>query len=395
MPTPSQPVRILLLADSHLGFDLPSRPRVERRRRGHDFQANYELALAPAKAGKVDLVVHGGDVFHRSRVPASLVFQAFRSLLEIAESGIPVFVVPGNHERSRVPHLRFASHPNLFVFRGPETFAVVTRGVRVALSGFPYQRESIRPRFPRVLEETGWHREVADLRLLCLHHCVEGATVGPSDHTFRHAPDVIRCSDLPREFAAVLSGHIHRHQVLSRDLQGRMLPTPVLYPGSLERTAFAEMKEEKGYLLLEVAPGSRGGELVRSDFVHLPARPMVLRDLRPKGLHREEAQEIAWTRNDLQAQLLGSVAKGPRDAVLRIRVHGSVPHEAREVVAVHYLRQVAPREMNLEVLLAEDRGTRQVDRAGLQGGSDRRRRPVSEPTHPPEQLEMVLPGPLP
>ena len=206
MPSSFTSVRILFLADSHLGFDLPLRPRIEQRRRGHDFQSNYEAALAPAKAGEVDLVVHGGDVFHRPRVPASLVFQAFRSLTEIAESGVPVFVVPGNHERSRIPHSRFAAHPDLHIFGNPDAILVETRGVRVALAGFPYHRRSVRTRFPQLLEETGWRRKDADLRLLCMHHCVEGATVGPADHTFRHAPDVIRCSDLPRDFAAVFRG---------------------------------------------------------------------------------------------------------------------------------------------------------------------------------------------
>ena len=41
-------VRILLLADSHVGFDLPLAPRVARRRRGHDFLANHSAALEPA-----------------------------------------------------------------------------------------------------------------------------------------------------------------------------------------------------------------------------------------------------------------------------------------------------------------------------------------------------------
>jgi DNA-3-methyladenine glycosylase len=42
------PVRILFLADTHLGFDLPERPRVDRRRRGPDFFANFVRALEPA-----------------------------------------------------------------------------------------------------------------------------------------------------------------------------------------------------------------------------------------------------------------------------------------------------------------------------------------------------------
>jgi DNA repair exonuclease SbcCD nuclease subunit len=40
-------IRILLIADTHLGFDLPFRPRIKRRRRGLDFFANFERALMP------------------------------------------------------------------------------------------------------------------------------------------------------------------------------------------------------------------------------------------------------------------------------------------------------------------------------------------------------------
>jgi hypothetical protein len=55
--------------------------------------------------------------------------------------------------------------------------------------------------------------------------------VGPGDFTFTTARDVIRHRDVPAGFAAVLSGHIYRHQVLTADLRGRPLRTPVLYPG--------------------------------------------------------------------------------------------------------------------------------------------------------------------
>ncbi|MGQ0641794.1 MAG: metallophosphoesterase [Gemmatimonadaceae bacterium] len=96
-------IRILLVADTHLGFDLPVRPRIERRRRGHDFLANYATALQPALDGAVDLVVHGGDVFNRSRPVPSLAYQAFAPLMRVADAGVPVYVVPGNHERGRLP----------------------------------------------------------------------------------------------------------------------------------------------------------------------------------------------------------------------------------------------------------------------------------------------------
>ena len=263
---------------------------------------------------------------------------------------------------------------------------VETRGVRVALAGFPFHRRSVRTRFPQLLAETGWRRKDADLRLLCMHHCVEGATVGISHHTFRHAPDVIRCSDLPRDFAAVLSGHIHRHQVLSRDLQGRRLPTPVLYPGSVERTAFAEMEEEKGYLLLEGTQADRGGRLIRHDFVRLPARPMILRDL-----HTRTGSSVGWTREALHKNLVTALGLEPPDAVLRVRIHGSVPPEARDIVAAHHLRRISPPEMNLEVLLEEDRAARRVGRPGRRSRSAIGTSQVNEPSLPPEQLEMPLP----
>ncbi|MDH3222274.1 MAG: metallophosphoesterase, partial [Gemmatimonadota bacterium] len=94
-------LRILVLGDTHLGFDESLSPRVRRRRRGPDFMASFKAALVPALRREVDAVIHLGDVFHRPSPPPSLVFQAFRLLEPVVASGIPVFVVPGNHERGR------------------------------------------------------------------------------------------------------------------------------------------------------------------------------------------------------------------------------------------------------------------------------------------------------
>ena len=153
-------IRILFVSDTHLGFDLPRRPRVARRRRGLDFFDNFERALAPARRREVDLVVHGGDILYRSRVPAELVHRAFRPLKEIAENGVPVYVVPGNHERSRIPYALLAQHENLFLFDRPRTYLHRIRDFTLALAGFPYERH-IRKSFPSVLEHTGWRRAAA------------------------------------------------------------------------------------------------------------------------------------------------------------------------------------------------------------------------------------------
>lgn len=327
-------VRILMLADSHIGFDLPLRPRVERRRRGHDFLANYHTALEPALNGEVDVVVHGGDVFNRSRPVASVGYHALEPLRRLAERGIPVFIVPGNHERSRIPHARFAGHPNVHVFDRPRTFTVEVRGHRIAFVGFPYEREGVRARFPELIRQTGWDAHAAGSRILCMHHCVEGATVGPANFTFTTADDVVRLRDVPRAFCAVLSGHIHRHQVLTSDLSGRDIPTPVLYPGSIERTSLAEMDEPKGFVIVSLGDAGPCWE-----FHRLPARPMIVREL--------DASPMSASRLDSAVRAV--VAASPADAVLSIRVLGGLTVDQLRILSSARIRAWAPRTMNVEI----------------------------------------------
>lgn len=261
-------IRVLLLADTHLGFDLPGRPRTDRHRRGEEFFDAYELALQPALRGEVDLVVHGGDVFFRSRVRASLVMRVFQPLKRIADAGVPVIVVPGNHERSAIPYPLLAAHPGIHLFDRPRTIALNVRGIDVAVAGFPCERNGIRERFRDLVERTGWRSVPSALRLLCFHQTVEGATVGPVDYVFRSNTDVIPGAAIPCGFAAVIAGHIHRHQVLTRDLAGRRMAAPVFYPGSTQRTSVAECGEAKGTVTLDLAPDGDGKGSLRAWAFH-------------------------------------------------------------------------------------------------------------------------------
>lgn len=332
------PIRILFLADTHLGFDLPVQPRIDRRRRGHDFLANYAAALQPALDGQVDLVVHGGDVFDRPRIPASLAYQALEPLVRIADRGIPVFVVPGNHERSALPHRRFATHPLTHVFDTPRTFVAEVRGVRIALAGFPYERRNVRNRFLNLVEQTGWRQARADVRMLCMHHCVEGATVGPGNFTFTYAADVVRGSDIPAQFAVVLSGHIHRRQALTHDLRRRPLAAPVLYAGSIERTSFAEATETKGYVLVQLQADEDGAR-ARWQFQDLYARPMIAHELVP-----ERFDDRAF-----ESTICALIDSAPPDAVLRLRINGALSRTQSRLLSAPRLRSLAPDSMNVEI----------------------------------------------
>ncbi len=326
-------IRILFLADTHLGFDAPLRPKVQRRRRGDDFDANYRKALQPAFDRQVDMVVHGGDMFFRSRVHPAIVEAAFEPLLQIADQGISVFIVPGNHERSNIPRSLLHNHAKILIFEQPCTHLVNLNGCRIALAGFPNVRHDPGTRFNAELEKTAWKSHPADIRLLCMHQTVEGAQVGVQNYTFRSGAEVIRGADIPAGFAAVLSGHIHRHQVLRQDLAGRPLNAAVFYPGSTERTSFAEREEEKGYLILTI----RAGEPVRHIFYPLPARPMV--DLVVSGQGLTTAQ--------IREQLIEHISQQDQNAVVRVHLKADETGAWISELNDRWLRTVAPATMNI------------------------------------------------
>jgi len=329
-------IKVLLLADTHLGFDLPSRPRVEKRRRGPDFFANTRLALEPARRGQVDLVIHGGDLLYRSKVPPGLVIEALEPLLEVADQGVPVVLVPGNHERSALPYPLLASHANLHILDQPKTVELTINGMRVAAGGFPCERDNIRDRFSALVAECGVFAVGADLRLLCIHQTVEGSRV--KGYTFRSGADVIRGRDIPAGLAAVLCGHIHRSQVLTRDLAGNQLAAPVLYPGSVERTSLAERDEPKGYLILEFeADAEGGGRLERWEFRELPARPMFALTIEATDLGPEALENL----------IRDELGQFPIEAVVDLRIEGKLSPASREVIRAAGLRRLHPETMTV------------------------------------------------
>ena len=167
---------------------------------------------------------------------------------------------------------------------------------------------------------------------------MEGAQVGVNNFTFRSGQDVVRGQDITSEFSAVLCGHIHRAQVLTRDLRQQPLAAPVIYPGSVERTSFAERTEEKGYVILSIGLTDRNKSALRDvSFIPLPTRPMV-------SLLFEPAHTDI---KDLGSQLSGRLRDLDPDSVVRVVLQGPNSEETRRVLSSAYLRQLAPPSMNI------------------------------------------------
>ena len=157
---------------------------------------------------------------------------------------------------------------------------------------------------------------------------------------FRYNDDVIKTSDIPENIMAVCTGHVHRFQVLTKDLQGRPLASPVLYPGSIDRTSFAEKYERKGFMRLEIQSSSSGERpVLRWKFEELPSRPMI-------NVH---ISANALGPNELRDRINKTLMSCDPDGVIRIHIQGKVEEEALHVLLASSLRAIASPRMNVSI----------------------------------------------
>ncbi len=317
--------RILHLADSHIGADLPARPRSQRRRRGDDLISSYRRVLALAREHDVDLVIHAGDVFDTPRPSDAALAAGAEPLLALAAAGVPVVIVPGNHERSVLPASLLLAHTNLYVVRQPCTLSFSLRAARVAIAAVPCARRQAARRFGEALRETGWEQAGADVNILAAHQTFESATCGPAGYRFRSGEDVVERDVVPTGFDYVAAGHVHRHQVLAT--AGEDGP-PIVYAGSPDRISFAERDEPKGAVVVE----ADGGRLTYR-FLEQAVRPMVVVPL----------DVSARTKAGIREEALQRVAALPAEAVALLRLSGETARrEMRGLDLTRRSRAVRP-----------------------------------------------------
>lgn len=296
--------RILFFADSHLGLDYPIRRKSERRYRGDDFFRNLEYVLDYAKEEQVDLVIHGGDLFDRSDVHRRVVGKAYDMLFAFVDQGIPLVLVPGNHDRSTLPMSLFLQHPNLKIFFEPQVFRFQLNSIQFNIAGFPFVRK-IGAAIPALIEMLESQIENDATSILLMHQSLEGAQVGPADYTFRRGKDVIGLDQLQSDtFQAYLSGHIHRHQILDTENTVEGSSVPFIYPGSIERTSFAEKDEVKGFTILE--------------FFEQKPPAVIFKELPSRTMHAFTISHKSIDRDSVEDNVRSEVIELPQDAIVKI-----------------------------------------------------------------------------
>ena len=215
-------IKFLILSDSHLGiqYSNKSKSTLKFALGNCYFHQMEEIIKLAINYHKVDFVIHCGDFFNRSKPPPSIIARATSLLLQVAEY-TPVYIVPGNHERGKLPIGLLHYHKNIHIFTKPCSFIFQKGNHVIKLTGFPYVRKKIKLKFSTLVNDA-WNTVVNPISdkptytILVLHQLIQGSRI--EHFVFSYGDNVIPYSQVPSRFNLIAVGHVHRFQFLSKEL---------------------------------------------------------------------------------------------------------------------------------------------------------------------------------
>ena len=296
-------MRILHFADLHIGVENYGRidPNTGLSSRLGDFLQTYDELVDYAIDTGVDLVLFSGDAY-KSRDPSQTHQREFaRRIARLSHAGIPTFLLVGNHDTPQViaqataleifPTLNVA---NVHIGDRLQTYLVDTRDGPLQVVALPWIKrseflasdaargmthqqinESIQQMIDNAIraQVDGLNADVP--AVLAGHVTISQSTLA-SEQTMMLGHDhvLLNSSVALPQLDYVALGHIHRHQVLSRDPH-------VVYAGSLQRVDFGEEKDDKGFCVFDLDPAKpQGSRLSGFEFVRNSARRFLTIDVK-------------------------------------------------------------------------------------------------------------------
>ncbi|MQG67035.1 MAG: exonuclease subunit SbcD [SAR202 cluster bacterium] len=286
---------VIHTADIHIGVENYSRPDPESRTssRLQDFLTSFDELVDYAIDEKADLVLVCGDAY-KSRNPTQTHQREFvKRISRLAQKGIQVFLVAGNHDSPNVPGpattldiFSTLEIENVHVASELKTEVIKTPNGNIQIISLPWIRKGdfmslseynqlSNENLNKAIEEkliAGLNKEIENLdsslpSILASHVSVDLAKTS-SEKSMTLGKDYI----LPTKSLAnsnldyVALGHVHRHQVLNDD-------PPVVYSGSLERIDFGEEKDSKGFCAITISTSTDNRNRIESyKFVEVNAR---------------------------------------------------------------------------------------------------------------------------
>ncbi|MEX2541834.1 MAG: DNA repair exonuclease [Trueperaceae bacterium] len=267
----SSSVRLLCAADIHLGKQpsrVPASLLDSYAPRALSPTAAWFRLVDTALSERVDAVVLAGDVVEQSDDFYEAYADLRKGVERLAEAGVRVLGVAGNHDVDVLPRLAAAVSGFTLLGAGGEWEELTlegTGGARLRLLGWSFPRDtvSLNP-LAQQLPERGTEITIG------LLHCDRDGAVG------RYAP--VRSADLQAAaLDAWLLGHVHKPDPMSGS-------QPIGYLGSLTGSHPGE-RGARGAWLLEVSGG-------RPTMQHLPLAPLRWEELEVPVDELAEAEEV-------------------------------------------------------------------------------------------------------
>jgi DNA repair protein SbcD/Mre11 len=274
-------VTVLHFADAHIdmaaGYGRRD-PLTGLPLRVMDFLKALDTIIDTAISRRVDLVIFAGDAY-KDRTPVPTFQREWgRRIMRLSQARIPTLLLVGNHDLSpavgranalqefdtlQVPFIHVVGRP---CFLHPEDLD----GVPVQVLALPWvsrsslmastQMSAAKPgEVYAALEDRlnelvqNW-LEQADNTLpmiLTAHASVQGAVYG-GERSVMLGGDLVLPGSLvkDRRLDYVALGHIHKAQNLNPESH-----PPVIYPGSIEKVDFGEVKDDKFFVIARVEHG--------------------------------------------------------------------------------------------------------------------------------------------
>lgn len=289
-------ISFIHFGDAHIGVETHGRinPSTGRNTRLDDVLSCLDYIVDRAVRDRVDLVLIGGDVFHRENPHPTEETEFAKRIRRLVAEGAEVVIVLGNHDypsasgrAAAVDIFPALDLEKVHVVKTPERLTLPIKGTKVQVLCMPWLRKSAvlsgEERKTLTAEEVARRAEELiagfvkrlieevdpSLPVLFLGHLAlrEASTSGVERSTLDTQDPKIPVSLFVKEHITYVGlGHIHRFQ----NLNPNGIP-PIVYSGSIERMDFSEEHEEKGFVTGEIYwEGRRWG--CRFEFVPTPAR---------------------------------------------------------------------------------------------------------------------------
>lgn len=250
------------ISDTHLGVR-----QFDCEQREQDIYDAFLEAVDKIVEERVDFVLHTGDLFEHSKPPIKAIVVAQEGFKKLSEAGIPVYIIPGNHEMPK----RKGNLCPIEVFR--DDVHIIDGNYHIIgdifIGGIAYYPRVFSDQIRDQLLKLARDAAGSPRKILMLHQGIR-EHMYPIEGSYE-----LELHEIPTGFDYYAMGHMHRRRI--RDYGGGYLS----YPGSTEYMTVSEYEEggedKKGFLLIDTS----GDQLSIKD-VDLDTRRLIKKSVAVK-----------------------------------------------------------------------------------------------------------------